>query len=135
MKTTLWTIMLLCAINNISAQVKSQVKESFELTSIAFRLAGAEEYINNTIPGYTADIDNYFSKYREHKLISYIKKIREEQGIAYDAVPAATGCIEIKRGKVIIDPQCDASKISMIDSKWTEESFRTFVRLLNDFYR
>lgn len=61
MKTTLWTIMLLCAINNISAQVKSQVKESFELTSIAFRLAGAEEYINNTIPGYTADIDNYFS--------------------------------------------------------------------------
>ena len=45
MKTTLWTIMLLCAINNISAQVKSQVKESFELTSIAFRLAGAEEYI------------------------------------------------------------------------------------------
>ena len=33
MKTTLWTIMLLCAINNISAQVKSQVKESFELTS------------------------------------------------------------------------------------------------------
>ena len=47
MKTTLWTIMLLCAINNISAQVKSQVKESFELTSIAFRLAGAEEYINN----------------------------------------------------------------------------------------
>lgn len=54
MKTTLWTIMLLCAINNISAQVKSQVKESFELTSIAFRLAGAEEYINNTIPGYTA---------------------------------------------------------------------------------
>lgn len=135
MKTTLWTIMLLCAINNISAQVKSQVKESFELTSIAFRLAGAEEYINNTIPGYTADIDNYFSKYREHKLISYIKKIREEQGIAYDAVPAATGCIEIKRGKVIIDPQCDASKISMIDSRWTEESFRTFVRLLNDFYR
>ena len=49
MKTTLWTIMLLCAINNISAQVKSQVKESFELTSIAFRLAGAEEYINNTV--------------------------------------------------------------------------------------
>lgn len=49
MKTTLWTIMLLCAINNISAQVKSQVKESFELTSIAFRLAGAEEYINKVI--------------------------------------------------------------------------------------
>jgi hypothetical protein len=44
MKTTLLSIMLLCAINNISAQVKSQVKESFELTSIAFRLAGAEEY-------------------------------------------------------------------------------------------
>lgn len=28
MKTTLWTIMLLCAINNISAQVKSQVKKA-----------------------------------------------------------------------------------------------------------
>jgi len=40
MKTTLWTIMLLCAINNISAQVKSQVKESFELTSISIGWCG-----------------------------------------------------------------------------------------------
>lgn len=127
---TLW-----CSISSISAQVKSQVKESFELTSIAFRLAGAEEYINNTIPSYTADIENHFSRYKDHKLISYIKEIREKQGIAYDAVPAATGCIEVKGGRVIINPQYDASKIGKKDNRWTEESFKKFVRLLNDFYR
>lgn len=136
MKKAFVLIMILwCTMNSASAQIKSQVEECFELTSIAFRLAGAEEYVNNSIPGYTADIDNYFSKYKEHKLISYIKEIREKQGISYDAVPAATGCIEVKGGKVIIVPQCDVSKIGQIDKRWTEQSFRTFVRLLNDFYR
>ncbi len=122
-------------IDGISAQMNCQVKESFELTSIVFQLAEAEEYMNTSILSYKTDIDNYFFKYKGHKLISYIKKIRSEQGIAYDAVPAATGYIEIKNGKVIVSPRCDASKIELIDSRWTEQSFKTFVRLLNDFYK
>jgi hypothetical protein len=40
MKTTLWIIMLLCAINNISAQVKSQVKESFDKYCISIGWCG-----------------------------------------------------------------------------------------------
>lgn len=68
-------IFLAFTFNAAIAQLKSQTNECFELTSIVFRLAEAPEYVNNQISVYTKDIDNYFGKYKKHKLISFAKKI------------------------------------------------------------
>lgn len=63
--------MLLCAAAalglcvNASAQIKCEVNECFELTSIVFRLAGAEEYVINDLEKYTSAVDKYFERYKK----------------------------------------------------------------------
>ncbi|WP_165042849.1 DUF4932 domain-containing protein [Dysgonomonas sp. ZJ709] len=127
--------LLLSSIYISIAQLKSRVDECFELTSIAFRLADAKEYVNNDIPDYTYSIDNFFIKHNNHKLISYIKEIRNKYGIGYDAVAVATGFLEVRNGKVLVKSDVKISEISQADSRWTEQNFETFVKLLNDFYQ
>lgn len=123
------------SINIAVAQLKSQVDECFELTSIVFRLAEAQEYVNNQLVDYTNEIDSYFAKYKDHKLITYTKEIRNKQAIGYNAVSSAATLLDIKNGKVAIRPDIKISQISDVDGRWTEESFKTFVNLLNDFYK
>lgn len=134
-KISLLFILLLGSIHVVLAQLKSQVNECFELTSIVFRLAGADEYTNSRLSAYTNQIDRYFETNKKHKLISYIKEIREKQRIGYDAIPVASGFLEIRNGKISIRPDLKISQISEMDKRWTEQSFKTFVSLLNDFYR
>ena len=128
------SLILLSLVNIAKSQVKSQVNECFELTSIVFRLAEANEYVNNQLENYTTEIDVFFSSHKNHKLISFIKEIREKNGIAYDAIAVAAGCVDIINGKVVVNSQCDVTKISEIDNRWSEQNFKTYVSLLNDFY-
>lgn len=119
----------------IPAQLKSKVSESFELTSIVFRLAGAKEYVNNDIPAYAKDIDDYFAKYDTHEIVDYIKELREKHHIGYDAVSAAAALIEINNRKVRIKPGTDAETISNYDDRWSGFRFKKFVTLLDHFYK
>lgn len=118
-----------------NAQLKSEVNECFELTSIAFRLAEAPEYINNDIPAYANDIDTYFSKYKNHELIPYLKKLRNENGISYDAAMLAAAHLEIKNGNITIPSGFEISKLNEIDSRWTQPTYKSFVTYLNSFYK
>ncbi|MDH6311244.1 hypothetical protein M2448_004210, partial [Dysgonomonas sp. PF1-14] len=117
------------------AQLKTKVDERFELTSIAFRLAGAEEYTNNEVSGYISDIDNYFSKYKNHALIGYIKKIRERDEIAYNAISGSTNLLEIKKGKVQIKQGVNIANYIKDDDRWSEVTLIEYFRLLNIFYK
>lgn len=134
-KTILSIIFLLCIHSLGMAQLKSKVNETFELTSIVFRLAGAPEYINKSIPDYADAIDNYFAKYKEHKVIHLAKELRKQNGVSYDAVMAAAAFLEIKNGTVSIRDGEVFSKIRDADLRWSEETFKTFVSYVNDFYR
>lgn len=127
-------IFLAFTFNAAIAQLKSQTNECFELTSIVFRLAEAPEYVNNQISVYTKDIDNYFGKYKKHKLISFAKKLRTEFGISYDAVIVAAAYLEVKNGQIITKTSTDITKISKSDNRWSEQTFKKFVVLINDFY-
>jgi len=117
------------------AQLKTKVDERFELTSIVFRLAGAEEYVNNEVSSYISDIDNYFSRYKNHALIGYIKKIRERDKIAYDAVSGSTDLLEIKKGKIQIKPRVNIAKYIKNDDRWSEATLTEYFQLLNLFYK
>lgn len=84
-------IILFCISNFGFAQEKSPLKNAkvdprMELLSIVFRLADAQEFKSEAFQSYVNDIDAHFSKHKNHELIHFIKEIRNEQGIGYDAV-------------------------------------------------
>lgn len=135
MKRHLFLILFLIgSIHIVSAQLKSEVNECFELTSIVFRLSGVKEYVNNQLTDYTNEIDNYFSKHKNHKLISFINEIRRTKKIVYGDIPAAAAYIEIKNGKVQLRPDIDILQSRENNGRWTNDSLKEFVNLLNDFY-
>lgn len=133
-KILLLTVLLICFVSKIDAQLISKVSECFELTSIVFRLAEAPEYINYDIPSYANKIDDYFSKYKDHELITFIKIIRKERGISYDAAMVAASFLEIKNSQVIIKSDSNLLKINELDARWTPSLYTSFVNGLNEFY-
>lgn len=131
----LLSISFFCLNSTVLAQLKSEVNECFELTSIVFRLAGAPEYSSCQIPGYALAIDTYFDRYRNHKLILFAKEIRQNNGIGYSAVSSTANLLEIKNGNVGIIPGVDISEIDKTDNRWSEQTFKTYVAYLDDFYK
>jgi hypothetical protein len=112
------------------------VDERFELTSIVFRLAGAEEYVNNEVVNYAESIDAYFAPYKEHALIKFVKEIRERDEIAYNAVSGSTYLLEIKNSKLFFNQEkTDLTKYLENDTRWTEQTLHQYAMLLNTFYR
>lgn len=90
-KKILILIILFCISNYGFTQQNKQLENAkvdprVELLSIAFRLADAEEFKSDYFKNYIDDINSYFAEYKNHELINFIKKIRNEQGIGYDAV-------------------------------------------------
>lgn len=118
-----------------NAQISSHVDERFELTSISFRLAGIPEYSQCSIPAYAEAIDTYFKPYADSELTDYILELRENYGVAYDALPSVTALLEIKNGRVRLQPRYDISKISEVDSRWNKETLAKYLKLLDKFYR
>lgn len=123
-----------CIIGECHGQIKSRTDQVFELSGIAFRLAGAEEYTNNAIPAYMKDIDKHFSPYRNHDLIKFIKTIRVQNAIGYDAVMKAAALLHVKDGHVLLKPNYTPVDIVAIDDRWTEEIYAEYIDLIDDFY-
>ena len=135
MKKKVGLLFILCISSSLCfSQLQSHVDERMELVGIVFRLAGAEEYVNNQVKNYVSDIDAYFAPYKEHPLIQYVKKIRERDEVAYNAVSRTIDFLEIKNGQVRLSPHADLNCL-LQDSRWTKESFLAYVQLLNRFYK
>ncbi len=115
--------------------LKSRVEPVFELSSIAFRVAGAEEYQLGAIPSYDRDIDRHFTVYKDHPLIAYIDEIRIEYGIGYDAVMQAAALLEIKDGKIELKDGFSFDDIEKVDIRWTPEAYEKYAEYLDRFYR
>lgn len=110
---------------------KPTVDERVELLSIVFRLADADEYSSKNFKLYTDKIENYFNKYKNHELIKFIEKIREENGIGYDAVMNMA---------VYIDKAPKFKELVPFSSKFPDERFGKenaikFLALLKKFYK
>ena len=63
-----------------------QVNENVELMSILSRMAGFPEYHMDVAGQYITDIDSHFKDRTNHPVVQYMKKLRSEHGISYDAV-------------------------------------------------
>jgi len=110
--------------------VQPRVDERTELLSIVFRLAGSKEYTYNNIPSYAKDIDEYFIPFKEHAAIKLAQKVRDENGVSYDAVMSLAVILEIT-DSVRLNP--DVS-LKSLDSRWTPENVKEFTLLLHQFY-
>jgi len=117
------------------SQLKSHVDERSELLGIVFRLAGAEEYVNNQVKNYAEDIDTYFAPYKNHPLIQYTKKIREENGIAYNAVAGLVPLLSIEKGRIALNKESNLDNFLNPSNQWNTENLAKFISLLDDFYR
>lgn len=118
-----------CSQNNSVIMDKPKVDERIELLSIVARLAGYEEYNKKDFKLYTDRIEKHFSPYKDHEVIQFAKKIRNENGIGYDAVMAMA---------VYLDENLDA-RTGFTDvipeQRWGKDNAYEFVRLLKDFYK
>lgn len=119
----------------VSAQTLFKVDERFELTGIAAKLAGYQEYTMCKIPGYAEAIDEYFAPYKEHEFIHFLQQIRQSDGIAYDAIPTATRTLQIVDNKVTTNPAADVAALCKADSRWTKANYLKFAALCDDFYK
>src|SRR5438046_508909 len=68
------------------AGVSPKVDPRVELLSIVFRLAGNSEYNMSPLKTYTADIDSYFSPYKEHPAVVLARKLASERDVGFDTV-------------------------------------------------
>ena len=135
MKKTLFLIVLFLNTTFVFSQKiyeKPVVDERVELMSIVFRLVEAKEYVSKYVPLYTDEIDKYFEKYKNHPLIEYSKKLRDEYGVAYDAVASFSILLEIKNNKIKLRQDIDLQKL---DTRWNRNSIPKYIELLNDFYK
>lgn len=120
--------------SNIFAQkieLQAHVDERCELLSTIFRLAEAEEYVTHEIPIYVDSLDNYFKPYKNHEIIDFCKKYRENFGIGYDAPMNLAVHLQIIDGIISFIPN---TKENSIDVRWNKEYLPRFIELLNDFY-
>ena len=110
---------------------KPKVDERIEILSIVFRLAGAQEYNAKDFRLYTDRIDKYFSEYKNHELIEFVKKIRKENGVSYDAVMSmAIHLSQAPQFKPLVE-----ITDSIPEKRWGKENALKFIELLQKFYK
>ena len=122
------------------AQSNVRVDERQELSAIVWRLAECEEYNTHMNPQYLSDVETYFADFKEHPVMDFIREMRAGKDtmsvVAYNSVPMSGAALLIHKGKVRLNPAVDLSEyIQNNDSRWSEENFRKYVKLLDDFYR
>lgn len=132
-------VILLFILIRIPASADTQIHFTadvrFELTGIAAYLAGYPEYSMCRIQSYKSDIDKKFEAYRKHKLVQYLQQLRTEQGIAFDAVATSAQILLISGDSVTLHPDADPERLCIADPRWTQNTLRQYVSLLDSFYR
>lgn len=91
--------------------------------------------MNDNVPGYAYDIDVHFQKYATHPLITYIRDIRKQYGIGYDAVSSMTAIITIQGQDVRFTNTDAIEALVRLDDRWSTQTLEQFIVLLNDFYK
>ena len=113
-------------------KISAKVDERTELLSTVFRLAEAQEYSDNDFPVYIDKVNEYFTNYKDHKIVSFSQEMRKKYGVAYDAVMSMAVHLKIENGTISLIEDIVSKKI---DYRWQEDSIPQFLELLNDFYK
>jgi hypothetical protein len=100
-----------------------------ELLSIVCYLAGYEEYSHSKIAQYKSEVDEYFSKYKEHQAVQYAKKLKKTNRVGYDA--PMSFAVHISDS---IQPLVSFNTVPpTMDDRFRPEDLQEFMKLLNSF--
>ena len=139
-KIILIPILLFC-VNCVNAQPNVSVDERFELTGVAFRLTGDEIFIHKVPENYVADIDSCFSKYKDHELVRYLRKMIEARKRHFDfsVIADLAADVEITPKGIVWTRKWEAfyesEEYSQRDNAWSRAELKEYLRLLNKFYK
>lgn len=113
------------------------IDERLELVCTVFRLAGAQEYINYQLYDYISEVDSFVRDSRNHPIVSFIKENREKFNFAYSIAAKSALMVRIVNGTIVYDNAWNIDKTfnGEYEDCWTEDIFREYVRLLDDFYQ
>ncbi|MCU0447077.1 MAG: DUF4932 domain-containing protein [Microscillaceae bacterium] len=134
LKNSLKAVLFLIVFFNFKsaiAQIEPKFDERIELTSIICRLAGYWEYSANNLTQYTANIDEYFAKYKNHPAILYAQKIRADLGISFDAIPSFA--IRINQPPLLTPS--DVMNDGGLDKRWNPTAVAEFSKHIQAFYK
>ena len=107
----------------------AKVDKRVELLGVVFRLAGNNEFNTSRFKLYSDKIDQHFSPYKKHKLISFAEKLINEKGISVDAVMSMAINLDEK-----LNPRIEFDR-SSLDKRWNKDDAAMFVKLLQQFYK
>ena len=133
-------IATILASNEGFAQTKGHVDERFELTSIVFRLTEDVAFVHATPKNYISDIDIYFSPYKHHELIEFVKKTIYSRSSLNIALPTflASDIKITPKGIVWTDEwvaTIHADNTMEENYRWTKSELQEYLKLLNKFYK
>ena len=128
-KRFLLLLAMLSAESFADAQIKVEASETVELMSIISRTAGFPEYCMDNGGQYTSDTETWFSTYRQHPAVAYIKELRNNYGISYDAVMSMAVHLDTDGHKVSF-----TGEKSDLEKRWQKVEIDTFLVRLNQFY-
>lgn len=107
-----------------------QVNENVELMSILSRMAGFPEYHMDVAGQYITDIDSHFKDRTNHPVVQYMKKLRSEHGISYDAVMSMAVHLQKENGCFSLIKE----ETNTLEKRWDKVDKTQFLNLLTDFY-
>ncbi|WP_294183079.1 DUF4932 domain-containing protein [uncultured Sphingobacterium sp.] len=108
---------------------KPKVDERIEILSIVFRLVGNQEYSSAIFKRYVDRINDHYSPFKEHELITFVNKIKNENGIGYDAVMSMA---------IHLDDKFNLKQKNInetLDKRWSRANAIQFATLLKKFYK
>lgn len=132
LKTFLILLFTFTLCNNIKSQnIELRVNENVELMSIISRMAGYPEYHMDIAGQYIKDIDQHFSPVKRHPIIPFMKKVRKQYGISFDAVMSMAIHLQKENDNFFLIKE----EINTLEKRWNEVDKTQFLNLLTDFYK
>lgn len=110
---------------------KPEVDTRVELMTIVARLAGYEEFQSKAVPVYLDSLDAWFAPYREHPAVQYLKQLRNEADMGYNALPIM-GVYLTQPPK--LRPRLPLTAVQP-EPRWGVERGTEFIKLLDKFYK
>lgn len=119
-------------ISVAAVAIPVSVDENIEFISAVCRLAGFDEYVDDTNKSYTARLDSVMAQWSGHKAVDYLKTVRNLQAVGYDAIAALAVHTQIAGAHLVLAAGAD---LSSVDGRWKNGQDKEIVQLLDDLYR
>lgn len=126
-----WAVLDAAAQKTQPVALTPRVDERVELLSILARLAEYEEYSLTAYKTYVAAIEQHFGPYKNHPAVAYMRQVRTQRSIGYDAVMSYA--IQLSPAPAL-KPLVPFSK-HLPDSRWTAQDADKLTTLVQQFYR